>query len=246
MQCLPGGTAVHAAEIGAVFERWHQGLVQHIVLADGTELLTTRNHPVATHLGFVPAWKVQAGWLVLTVACDDAPEPIEKLFGDAASTWRVEHLQGSSRDFHGDGSPGYTRAVSLGGHLAVPPYLAQEGDDPRVDVQALYEALATCIQPNALGMSTWAEVRRHVPEIDSAWVGQPLAGDESLGEIARDLPPPVTDHGRLSKALVGVDGQVALHRVDQVWTGISGGHVYNMSTATGAYVANGVVVGNCG
>lgn len=246
-QCFPGGTIVHYGDLGAVYERWHQGPVQYFVLDEGTELAVTRNHPIATHLGWKAAWEIQTGWYLLRMSAPDG-EAIDAVFHDAGKASVTHALPGSPRDFHGDGDSGIVRAVSTGGVLPTDPWIASESVMPRVEMQAFYEALAVTTQPNKLGMSNWSQVRRQIPDIDKMWPqGQPLGEDAALGEAAaRELPPPIVDHDRLSKALVGAPGTLSLRRVDQAWTGIAGAHVYNLSTGTGAYAANGVIVGNCG
>lgn len=246
MQCVPGESRVHIGQGLAAYSRWHQGPVQHLVLDDGTEIVLTRNHPVVTHLGWRPAWQIQVNWMLLCVDADTDATSARDLFAEAGRNEVVHALPASPRDFHGDGNTGLVRCVSTGGLVSTPPWIADEGTGPRVDQQALLESLAVTTQPNELGFSNWAQVRRTIPDIDSMWPqGQPLGADAALGEVARDLPPPVVDHDRLSKALVGVSGRLKQRRVDQAWTGILGGEVFNFATEAGAYLADGVVVGNC-
>lgn len=242
--CVTGETKIHVGETTAAYSRWHQGPVTHLVLDDGTETVITRNHPALTHLGWRPSWQVQVNWLVLTVDVDQEAPSARDLFTDAGRDEVVHALPGSPRDFSGDGSSGLVRAVSTGGVISTPPWIADEGVDPRVDSNVLWEALAVCVQPQELGLSNWAQARRTIPDIDTVWPqGQPLGADAALGEVARDLPPPVVDHDRLSKTLIGVAGRLRLRRVDQCWTGVHGGEVFAFASETGAFAADSVVVG---
>ncbi len=272
--CFPGEVLASGPAPEAGYSRWYEGDLVVIHTAAGVELPVTPNHPVLTSEGWVAAGQIRVGMHVIrkgsevdgprVEAPDDeqVPARIGEVVGALRESVKVPAVRvpAAPEQFHGDGSiDGEVEVVRADGLL---------GDD---DVSGLCDE---CGQRKLLvgGMGLGAllpegpagEVFGGAPHASDGIVGvrdlhrtlsrahgSPLPG---LGLAPADLSAPDLDPSadrRLGDAeggrqlVLALAGSVTLDEVVDLGSRQFAGHVYNLQTAPGWYVANGIVVHNC-
>lgn len=272
--CFPGDVLVSAPSgVRAADARWYEGDLVVIHTASGDELPVTPNHPILTPEGWVAAGELQVGQSVLRhdghvesvdlVGPDDqqVPSRISDVFDALRESSPVPPVRvpAAAEQFHGDGLGSDVEVVLADG-------LLRDGLDPEVvHVAGEKELLVGGVGAGALladgpalqvvdGAGHTAYGGMCVSHLGGALLGShggPLAG---LGVAAADLGPafadPAADAG-LADAEGGRELALALARsvtADQVvdlGRRQFAGHVYNLQTGDGWYVAGGLVVHNC-
>lgn len=257
--CVAAGTRVTPlGSVHAAYRAPYDGPM--IVLSTAVRpggLTVTPNHPVLTGRGWLPAHAVKVGDHVLTHAVRDAGdagvdeqdvEPrVEQMFdlaSEAGSRSRgvpaPEHFHGDAARFVDevdvvdvDGVLLYERDAVHGGaerHLVHRrPERAVPGRGAGAErIGRVGGAPASVVRGTHVG-----GVRGSGPDLDAA-LAQPLA-DSAVAdaELAREV-------GRRFAVEVAPDEVVEVRNVD-AWRG----HVYDLSTAGAAYVADGILVHNC-
>lgn len=263
VNCFPGTTRVSAVGLRRLYRyRWSGHLVE-IDLGDRV-ILTTPNHPVLTARGWVPACEIDKSDYVLRTrgdvsrCCDDQAShsqlgKLDDLFEVAVSRRLV------AGEFHGDAPVDEdVNVVDVEGMLGVDrePGLAE-----RLGQLVLAD-------PDEPGPRLGARAQSVIRDVAAAHRSVRLGGPgESLGgggpshprvhrggTIAHGdsgLPQPPLDHVT-GDAAVGRDllercpGLVVLAQVLEVRRGrMFDGHVYNLETESGIYIADSAVVSNC-
>lgn len=250
--CLPGQTLITTCgAVAAQTERWYEGELVVVLTAGGRELACTPNHPVLTPHGWLAARLLEEGGYVigglgpegLSAAVGDghgyAQTPIEEIaraLGQAGETATAE-VPVAPEDFHGDG---------LGSEAAVVRIRRTLRNDAGAAFSGLTAEAALLAGLLALPLD------RQGP------AAEPLKGN---GEAAarcvrtRSLPAPgLQIHGnpfhsayadRLGQALDRLAPPVQADRVVRLRRRPFSGRVYNLQTAAGWYLADGIVVHNC-
>lgn len=266
--CFPAGTLVSGQVEGAT-RRWYSGPMVVVETQEDRTLTGTPNHPVLTTRGWVALDLLEEGDYLLTYArkddpsgsedVDDPPSLIEEVFDAFAGT--PAGIAGSCLDFHGDGSDSEIDVVGADRFL---------GDDEQPEADQ-YVAELLLPDPDLRegrlapsGSSTQLSEARGRPPTGSVRSGSVrssgIGGSFRLLEAVRlgyapTIDPRSAQEGcdsgsadavRLGEALLGLSGEVSIDPVLRIrrvegWKG----HVYNLSTATGAYSANSIIVHNC-
>lgn len=271
--CLPGDALVSAKGITASSERWYDGYLVVISTAGGKEISCTPNHPILTPTGWVEADLFYVGsdivcsrgdqWMSpgLDVDHQDMPARIEdvaKALGGASEVFATP-VPTTAEDFHGDGmdaqiavirtngSLGHDLQASLFEHLQELPLCSIHAagflDAKRAFDEILLSAGAA---PDSLMRMTDLEralLFGHASPFDGLGLAMTSQRDVALDQEFSDgiagyaMPEP--------EALRRVAGEVSTDQVVSVRRTPFRGHVYNLQTVSGYFLANGVPTHNC-
>lgn len=257
--------------IRAVSVREYVGDVVTIRTASGNELTGTPNHPVATRYGWVPLAELQVGdhvlrstraeWVVDGVDpdVDDVPPTIKKV----AQSFPVPlgPVPTSAEDFHGDGAGSEVHVISTDGLFVddIESLCAKHLAQLQLSGRTLTEPLA--LTPSGGSFNGGIGGRRSTDRVvgssrqPGALFGAraghagvhgfatPSGLDTQAGEGPRD-PLPADTEG-FCEALDAFAVDVALDEILFVDKQVFTGHVYNLETVDGWYVANSIITHNC-
>lgn len=261
--------------VEAAYARWYEGEVVVIHTASGRELTITPNHPVLTSRGWVPAGElVESDHLIRyhgSVERDALSDPDHE--GDETPISEVyETLRKASgvpprrvpvtaEQFHGDGVSDTEVDVVLADRL-----LRHDGQPVRLDLTPENKLLLRGVRPGTLlaqsallqvGEAALHPAHRVMSSLDAP--GTLLGAGSLVGEVPSlgwgpDLDPALTqdpsnywpgDAVSASELWHTLAGQVALDDVVLIERSELRGHVYNLQTGGGWYLASGLVVHNC-
>lgn len=268
-RCLPGDALVTPiGGVSSVFVRDYLGEFVVIETIGGRKLTITPNHPCLTSEGWIAAEGVEIGDELLAVkgrgfrqANPPHAEPDMQKVADLAQVLTAARPCGS--DFHGDAVNGEIAEVfqdiDLMAHLVagfgegfaefdLPPadVMVREafpgiGGDPLADLRIA--ALGASGGVVSRGDLLRALVTSHAGPLDPFLLGGSADLDTGLGESFPQGRPADTEGvgQRLDAfaALVERDKVVEIRRVP------ANGHVFNLETSSGTYIAQGVIVHNC-
>lgn len=273
--CFIGETVISGARPAHGFERPFTGEGIQIRTDAGNDLTGTANHPVLTPRGWVPLGELQEGdQLVIatghqgSLAIDQEYQQMPARIDQVATTLPMAQrvttapVPSAPEDFHGDGSPvgGEVTVVRTdGGLLAhLESTGCQMGGDDVLQFarEREFASSSGCVtEALALGHDTASggRVGSSKPGFDlsGGMTGVPggllvpRATPFDAETIKSQVDRATTDPIPSSKALDAFAGEVTLAKVVEVNRVCLTGHVFNVSTLTGWYVANGVVVSNC-
>lgn len=273
--CFPAGTVVQAPGLCAALRMWYSGDLCEIVLADGSELSATVNHPLLTPRGFVGAGDLRVGDDVIQSLCFQRvllgdpnvewfPAAIEDVFvalGEAhgMSTSRVPL---AAEDVHGDAQfgNGYVDIVAPNGFLQH-DFIACRPEHISGDMLGAARAHAFDFAGSSdltamfLRLALTADCRMSRPNHPLSRFRSHVIGSELLrfapGADANAVFDQPISHGsairseRLSEALDAFAGEVAACKVVHVRRVPFAGHVYDLQTLGSLYIANTVLSSNC-
>lgn len=268
--CFPAGTVVTGPLVEATTERPYEGPVITIRTAAGDELTGTPNHPVLTSEGWVALGLLHKGQHVLRCSDLDALGPavdphehqpvalIEQVRAPSAVT--LFEMPVAAADFHGDGSDGdvHIELADGGLHPDVNARIREHLSEAQLGGAGVAPVLL-------LGQRPPAEVSvgaGHAPD------GVMSRGSKALALLSRSVAHPgehglrtvperhaaalegrsqsaPADAGLLRQRLDRLAGLVAPSEVVEVRNHEALHEVFNLSTAEGWYVANGLIVSNC-
>lgn len=272
--CFPAGTLVDGPRAVASTARWYDGEMVEVRLASGRLLACTPNHPVLTLEGWVAAGLLHEGghvvgralgeWPRSSVDPDhhDVPALIEQvaeaLGGDGAMV--AGGVPTAAEDFHGDG---------LGSevHVVRAARLLGSGDDAALGepggqqhLCGRHAALASFASDRAADEHVQRVLLAAAGGLGGAGVGatlldRPARGHQAIGldasaglDAGGEKAPAdraAADSEAFRQSLLRFAGQVAPDQIVGVRRYGFSGHVYNLQTADGWYIANGVVTHNC-
>lgn len=268
VNCFPAGTLVLAARIEAAYRRWYSGELVEVATTRGHHLAGTPNHPVLTTRGWLPLGLLHEGDHVVSgVLRDDTvpdpdvehmPAPIGEVVRSFAEVATLERVAGTHVDFHGDGTDGEVEVV-LADRLLRDDVKASEESDEAALVRSLL--VDRHLRGTGPQLQTLNRIASAAPSFMSgrdkaltllggspthpnghgipATTERDSGGDQPLPEgCARD--PETT-----SDRLLGFACGVGPDRILQVSRVQFNGHVFNLQTRTGAYLAGGIVAHNC-
>lgn len=269
--CFPAGTVVSGPQTLATMSRWYEGEMVRIVTADGSVLTVTPQHPLLTDKGWIAAGLVddqtqlvrETGLQRMTARDPDnyqAPALIEDVLpplGESASR-ASSRMPVTAEDFHGDGFDGYVDVVRADGLLLHRSEVGQPGRhqcllSSPADALSLSSGRDPFPVLRALALSPDGVVRRYGQTRALSRIGLAHPQDHALGAVALMDPVLTQDSADSSprdaqifrQALDAVSGAVTLEHVVQVIRFPFAGHVFNLQTADGWYIANGFIVHNC-
>lgn len=272
--CFPGEVLVTAPSgVRAADSRWYEGELVVIHTASGNELSVTPNHPVLTPEGWVAAGEIQVGGRVLRHCTDvervdgvgPGDEQVPARIGDVFDALRQAfpvssvHVPGAAEQFHGDGFDADVEVVLADGLLGDGgnPSAAQEVGDGQFLVSGVGSGalLAEGSSSEVLGGAGHAANRvvclHHLGRSGLGAHGGPLTGLRLAAADADSANPDPAADGSLADAeggrqlVLALSGEVAGDEVVHVGRREFAGHVYNLQTGDGWYVAGGLVVHNC-
>lgn len=272
--CLPGHVLVQARQVSATTERRYDGELVIIRTANGKHLTATPNHPVLTPTGWVPAGFLNEGSDVVTARLaermpldldlDDynVPARIEQV---AEAFRRASHVSArpvpvAPEDFHGDGLGSEVAVVWTNGllrdnaHATSPQHGGQmmlvAGDVARSQLAGLRHPFEFAGRLHAASSRFVSALRlaasslwRHALPLQALSV---TSAADLLTMEAQDAGDGGTsDAVSVREAVERVAGPVAVEQVVEVRRIPWSGQVYNLETASGWYIAEGIVVHNC-
>ena len=272
-RCLIGDTHVLASGISAASKRWYDGQIVILRTASGNELTCTPNHPILTGRGWVPARFLKKGDCVVSRRRaqrvpfgyeDDkhTPATIEEIadtFRQTAGVTATE-VPLAPEDFHSDGIGsqiaiiwanrllGLRRDPTIEKHHFELPLDRRDMQPLLLDSETAFDFGRQGYGPSlshrmgSAALSTALLNRHAVPLI--AFSGTPVANGytglfQSLGD--RDSAYPIPNRQLIDR----LAGEVFMDELIQIGGMPFSGHVYNLETQAGLYVANSIVTHNC-
>ena len=268
--CFPAGTAARGVIEGAYRRRYSGEMIT--VETEGGQLTGTPNHPVLTLTGWHPLGQLTEGDYLIryeaetqaSPGCqdvDDEPLSIDQVFEALAVAGDSVRHRALGVDFHGDGTDSEIEIVGTNGLLWTDGQTSADEFVREFLLPAPNAVSSDLVGASARLTGTHGVLLTPPGSLSGGGVAPALlrrarGGEESvrLG-IATGLDP-VTEQERAERdaatarltcqTVLGLTGQVALDPVLRVirsegWEG----HVYNLSTSTGAFTANGIIVHNC-
>jgi hypothetical protein len=272
--CFPAGTLVTAEGVRGSTARWFDGELIEIITNAGCLLAVTPNHPILTSEGWVAAGELAEGSNVISGECleligalvdphnYDTPTLIEKVAVALGGTGAVSSVSvpTSPEDFHGDGAGSEISVVrtdsllryGYDGALIEPDCeeLLGWGCSKLADLAGvgaldlLIERMSPATSCHVCGRSVRNALlpssARLLQTVSSSNVAdRDVAFMQSAGEglaVGAELASELLDR---------FPGDVILDPVVSVRRYPFAGHVYNLQTVSGWYIANGILAHNC-
>jgi hypothetical protein len=272
--CLPGDARVLAAGISAASKRRYDGNVFIVRTASGKELTCTPNHPILSDGGWVPARLLNVGSNVVAhrgrewesaggdLEHQDVPPRIEDVaeaFGRSQQvTARPVPL--AAEDFHGDGAGSEVaivwadRALRDRGDASLQQHGGKFPLD-WADVQALGldgggagKPLLDSMRAGAGNLMGGLDLARALLGGEFREVQRVRLADAS--DVNAALPQALGDGHAVRADDAGelidrLSGQVFADEVIDIEVRSFEGHVFNLETGSGVYVAEGILTHNC-
>lgn len=268
--CVPSGTHIGASGVLGAYRRQYDGPMVRIITKSGRHLSCTPNHRIATSRGWIESDVLQIGEDVIASVLgdgqvswypniDDMPSPVEEIFDSFAISpeWMVRPRM----DFHGDEI--LNRQVDVVGTngllgLDQESFLGEpfsESFFPSSDVASISLFFQGYFQPRTRAVFLFPKAimgspgKRqsffdgHTGILVEGGAGQRPSGGRVQVEQAQDRSLGDQEMGsqrnRRGSPSIETDEIVYIDRVP------FSGHVYNLTTESGHYVANGIVTHNC-
>jgi len=272
INCFPADTLVQFGDVRLGYRRWYEGELVEIVTTSGRRLAATNNHPIFTARGLLAIGAInegddlicgslpQVGLAFAEPNVNDAETSIEQIFDSLFAFGRRMRSAGVPMDFHGDGTYRNVDIVRPARKLVnrVDPSAMQHLDH-------LTLASAEEISGGSSSARTGAQILdRSLLALDSgvsmANLSAPLSHAhlrpfQPLGVrlvtdwnalVSQDSPRHESADLESSRRRdLGIPPDIELDKVMRVSKRRFAGHVFNLETASGYYVANGVFVSNC-
>jgi hypothetical protein len=273
--CFIGETLVSGPRARASFTRWYEGPGIEVVTQAGKRFTATPNHPVLTDAGWQPAGALTVGDHLVVQAAgqgssavdDDEQQPpaqIEQVAGalpvlDEASGGEVPT---AAHDFHGDGAGSHGEVTVVRADRRLLPNQQPAGAQ-RVSHDELHRAghaqSPLTSEGHAMRFPIWTlpapgslvggDGERGAVGGTGVGVAEPLRlavatqRHPETGQMVEDRAAVTPVPAR--ESLRAFAGEVELDKVTIVRAVPLACHVYNLSTDTGWYLADGAVVSNC-
>lgn len=272
VNCVLSGTLVYANGVTATSRSEYDGDVITFETADGADLSCTINHPVLTMRGWVLAHLLEVGdcivrcrrsdWDFMVNDHEDGPSRIEDLehalrtAGDATSATK----QMSLVDFHNERRDGKVDVVSTDGHLWRELKAALRRHSEKDDLGRRLLGESSGPQIGALrelfigsGHTTDGGVRggdlmaarllRHLAPFESLSFALPTKNPSAPQDAAADRW--ARDTEALRQFVDGHPLVVETQKLIKIERYPWAGHVFNLESDNGLYLANGLVNHNC-
>ena len=271
VRCLPGSTLVSSiGGISAGSKRWYEGDMVTIRTSKNS-LSVTPNHPILTSRGWVPAGEVNKfdhvfadcgrEWESSLVKVDDEHRvsSIEDVF--SAFSFSGFRVPLSPPDFHGDAGNSKVAVIrsnsvvvdGLDTIVAYEPsgegdFLVRDVDEAPLPAYSTlaefsegnFPALSRCVSCGNLLVPSGVA---HSLPLDTFSLG--LSSDMDIRIEKALSESPTIDTGFFSELIFGLAGRISLDEVVEVRNDYFSGHVYNLQTESGLYVAEGIITHNC-
>lgn len=271
INCFPADTIIASEGIEGSYSRWYEGDMVRVTTRSGGILTGTPNHPVLTDGGWVGLGSLDVGDHLVRCSVGSlsagsephvqrAPSPIGQVHDALTLASRAHRMAGADVDFHGDGREGdvdvvrTARLLQVGTHAAS----AEQRRQPNLAVADLLErAFGRARLPGELVGAGLAPTAGNVgggrKTLALVGAGRVHPDLQRLASVARlhTGRQEATADGGASDAESGGEGQftlpglVAADQIINVERVPYAGHVFNLQTASGWYIANGIVTHNC-
>jgi len=261
--------------IEAVTKREYTGKVITITTATGNNLTVTPNHPILTRKGFTPAQFLNKGddllggalcktYLIGQPNVDYRPARIEEIYDALSISFVGQRIVMGVMDFHGDGIDGYVNVITTDGILS---NRIKVSDSERIKNGLFFDSNLPCFElivdsamfassldnfgaislDRSGGMGGSCHLnslsRSHLSHFEPVSFTSPANlytsgnqawanGSSSESEYLRQLflADAIDIH---SDKIIGIDVVPF------------SGHVYNLQSKSGMYLANGIITHNC-
>ena len=271
INCFPGDTVVETASgVQAATKRWYEGPLVKIVTASGIELSGTPNHPILTAQGWLPLGSIKKGCNVVSSTLREPmrlsnpdinhkPSSIGEIFDSVSVAFPTERVSGANEQFHGDGFAADVDIIAIKGELQ--DWIQPAQGEP---MSKNGFALAHLGEGGLLGKGSLGEVGFPTLDTPDNGMGGGSQGKSFLGwgishsDIHR-FAPVAGGNAALKKGAAdnfsaeaegggegffGFTGEVLLDEVVGVEVGDFRGHVFNLQTQEGWYLATAIVPPN--
>ena len=269
--CFPGNTRVMATDVQAAYRRSYVGDIIRITTRDGHELSATPNHPILTVTGWRQAHLLAEGdYIVGCFGSEDiaAVNPniehmnteISEIFNLVAVDGTSKRIAGVIEQFHGDGQDSEVDIVTPHGQLGDtfdPPIVKplSKNSLPLPDI-----SLAGLLPDGSLSHLDVAAPSTSKGGMSSVSSESPFGGSQSSvtdalsGAVApgtdASLQQPSPDGAAAAAeesgdGLLRFAGKISADQIVSVERVAFTGHVYNLQTKSGWYIANNIIAHNC-
>jgi len=274
VMCFPGATVVCASGIEKIYRRWYEGPLLKVHTEKG-DLSGTPNHPVFSSRGRLPLSRLLEGddlihYPVLKRVgfgdpdIEHAPTKFDQLFRTLSDVGIRKWMVDSHVNFHGDGGHANIEVVTpyrlLRGHSN--PALSDPTDQEIFEgsdhlfcflkaastrfgnslrfFERAYTAVTSCVRSFSEFLSL---LLCHLAQPGLHSGGAVSYRDTGFQEqlLERSLPNMNFPGQRFQSSAT----QVALAKILKIERKWFSGHVYNLQTRSGQYIADGMLVSNC-
>lgn len=271
---VPSDEAGSASLLGSIEAATRQKFVGEIVelsTASGNLVRVTPNHPVLTDKGWIPAGLIRKGDNVFRSLRGERPvdgrpdvaqrpSRIEDVFAAASVTGRLLRVPTTAEDFHGDGSDSEVDVVWTASDLALPLdvlSVQQPGELCLMHAHGLGVPLVGQGAFDGLVGTRFAASRSNIRGggdrgalLDGgAFVSQSggsLRSARFNPTAAQFSGDGIASYAEQGRALIDrLAGKVERDSVIECRRVSFAGHVFNLQTAEGWYVADNIVLSNC-
>lgn len=270
-RCLPGNTLVlPVGGVSAGSERWYEG---DIIIIETLEnkLTVTPNHPILTDTGWIAAGDLIQGDNVICYKSSEWEAALiqgDKKNGITTIKNKFSALDvdgfgvpTSAPDFHGDGA-GSDVAIIRPNSKIVGDVKAHPSEPfAEQDFVGRYIVSQTSLSP----ISPFAEFIKTDFPTTGGFMGSgnlipPLSSSHPLplesfglglsagGYTSFQQPPaksPAVDASLFRESILTLTGKITLQKIVKIGNDYFSGHVYNLQTDSGLYVADGIITHNC-
>lgn len=273
--CFVAGTGVSALGVTKAYKRWFEGEVVTIGIAGGNKVTVTPNHPILTARGWIPAGDIQiadrlaqyVGKEKLSSFVDPKNNYVESRIEDVACSLGMAcgvssaTVKISAKDFHGDGIADQKVDV-----VTVTGELAHKGET--VFSQEIGHNSLSVGHGGRVLLATRGTLANFVnsdlsPPDSIMGGGDPSGADIGGGSLglsnqcvalasnlkAESLESVAERAAMASDAFANIDAafarQISFVQITDLGRGEFRGHVYNLETVDGWYLAESLIVSNC-
>jgi HK97 family phage portal protein len=273
INCFPTGTLIEAAGVEKVYQRLYRGPMATVNFKGGGHLTATPNHPVLTPEGWIRLGELRKGAKVFKaggfntagladINIDHVKSSIDQEFRSLLSSpGSAMRYTGASNDFHGDGATQNVNIISAQGGLKPgikticaesninlgftnPDFTKRPGFSLRTEDQPLSRVRASHASVRASDLAA-ASIDIHSRPLEQLSFGVVARDVTSAAEPAHYSDASNAKHPRdliCGELLLEVESdEVESVDIRSAWNG----HVYNLQTKGGYYIASGYIVHNC-
>ena len=273
INCLPGSTPINFADgVEVVYRRWYCGKLIHLVTASGKTLRATANHPIMTPQGWRPVGTLNEGDDIIEIANNSIfSVPIEsdinchitsisQIFKASFKTGTLTKQNSRIGQFHGDGTTDgnvdvvfTTRPLSFGRknfRYRFKKFFFTMTNKTVFGSSFVKQFLLSCFRSTASNVSCMSQ--KFATLFTFSFHSYPISFRTSSDITTRRFN---AGNNAITTNVVGIskskntDPTFMLSTKTTAITRIKitefQGHVYNLQTIGGWYIANEIVLSNC-
>lgn len=273
INCFPGSTRIDFADnVEKAYRRWYSGQLTQIVTDSGKTLRATPNHPILGPDGWVSVGAIEEGQYITEISdgvltsivpernADDAVATLSQIFETLQQTGAIRSEVSLRRDFHGDGTEGNVDVVLAAWLLRFGREAMRAHGSFKFDLAVTYLAKLGVSFVERFGLRCDGPT----PSLVGCGSQPPTAISSLLFHSDKGRTAPISDltTGRDNPRYNRASGdamnfreseyarpsfmfQTQHARVIHVDRSSFDGHVYNLQTESGWYIAEGIISHNC-